>query len=148
MKVRSCGCLVLCNVLLGGFCTRYVIEVWGTHITHAAIHAPLIPCTVSSLFRRLGLAKGASLHVLRHTHASVPLANGVDLATVSERLGHSSVRVIAEIYSHPIRGRDRQTAEWPPQRLAGPQPYSAALDRDATPVASGRQPQSSDGNGR
>ena len=50
MKVRSCGCLVLCNVLLGGFCTRYVIEVWGTHSTHAAVHAPLIPCIVAGLF--------------------------------------------------------------------------------------------------
>jgi integrase len=39
------------------------------------------------------------------------LANGVDLVTVSERLGHSSVRVTAEIYSHAIRGRDRQAAD-------------------------------------
>jgi len=39
------------------------------------------------------------------------LANGVDLATVSERLGHSSVRVTAEVYSHAIRGRDREAAD-------------------------------------
>jgi integrase len=38
------------------------------------------------------LPQGASLHSLRHTHASLLLADGVDLATVSERLGHSSVR--------------------------------------------------------
>jgi len=35
----------------------------------------------------------------------------VDLATVSERLGHSSVRVTAEVYAHAIRGRDRQAAD-------------------------------------
>jgi integrase len=70
-----------------------------------------VSATVSSLCRRLGLPKGASLHVLRHSHASVLLANGVDLATVSERLGHSSVRVTAEIYSHAIRGRDREAAD-------------------------------------
>jgi len=35
----------------------------------------------------------------------------VDLATVSEPLGHSSVRVTAEIYSHAIRGRDREAAD-------------------------------------
>jgi integrase len=34
----------------------------------------------------------------------------VDLATVSERLGHSSVRVTAEIYSHAMRGRDQEAA--------------------------------------
>ncbi|HEV2485433.1 MAG TPA: site-specific integrase, partial [Terracidiphilus sp.] len=62
-----------------------------------------ISASVSLLCRRLGLPKGASLHTLRHTHASHLLADGVDLATVSERLGHSSVRVTAEIYSHAIR---------------------------------------------
>jgi hypothetical protein len=42
-----------------------------------------------------GAPKGASLQVLRHSHTSLLLANGVDLATVSERLGHSSVRTTA-----------------------------------------------------
>ncbi|MBZ5619019.1 MAG: site-specific integrase [Acidobacteriia bacterium] len=69
-----------------------------------------ISATVSILCRRLGLPKGASLHTLRHSHASVLLANGVDLATVSARLGHSSVRVTADIYSHALRGRDREAA--------------------------------------
>jgi integrase len=56
-----------------------------------------ISAAVSLLCRRLGLPKGASLHTLRHTHGSFLLADGVDLATVSERLGHSSVRVTADI---------------------------------------------------
>jgi len=75
---------------------------------------PLKPDSVSSsvslLCRRLGLPKGASLHTLRHTHGSFLLADGVDLATVSERLGHSSVRVTADIYSHALRGRDQDAA--------------------------------------
>ena len=84
---------------------------WGLVTTNEVTNSePPVSGTVSSLFRRLGLPKGASLHVLRHTHASVLLANGVDLATVSERLGHSSVRVTAEVYSHAIRGRDREAA--------------------------------------
>lgn len=72
--------------------------------------SPLKPDSVSAavslLSRRLKLPKGASLHTLRHSHSSHLLADGVDLATVSERLGHSSVRVTAEIYSHALRGRD------------------------------------------
>ncbi len=76
--------------------------------------SPLMPnsvsATVSRLCRRLGLPKGASLHVLRHSHASLLLANGVDLATVSERLGHSSVRTTADIYAHAIRGKDHAAA--------------------------------------
>jgi integrase len=70
-----------------------------------------ISASVSLLCRRLGLPKGASLHTLRHSHASVLLANGVDLATVSARLGHSSVRVTADTYSHALRGRDREAAD-------------------------------------
>ena len=77
---------------------------------------PLKPDSVSSAVslrcRRLGLPKGASLHTLRHTHGSFLLADGVDLATVSERLGHSSVRVTADIYSHALRGRDQEAPRW------------------------------------
>ena len=76
--------------------------------------SPLMPNSVSStvarLCRKLGLPKGASLHVLRHSHASLLLASGVDLATVSARLGHSSVRTTADIYSHAIRGKDHAAA--------------------------------------
>ena len=75
---------------------------------------PLKPDSISSavslLCRRLHLPKGSSLHTLRHSHASVLLADGVDLATVSARLGHSSVRVTADIYTHALRGRDREAA--------------------------------------
>jgi integrase len=69
-----------------------------------------ISASVSLLFRKLKLPKGASLHSLRHSHCSLLLADGVDLATVSERLGHSSVRVTSEIYAHAIRGRDQDAA--------------------------------------
>jgi integrase len=67
--------------------------------------------TVSRLCRMLGLPKGASLHTVRHSHASLLLERGVDLATVSERLGHSSVTTTATIYSHAIRGKDRAAAQ-------------------------------------
>ena len=53
----------------------------------------------------------ASLHSLRHTHTSHLLADGVPLPVVSARLGHSSVRVTAEIYSHMIHGQDDEAAE-------------------------------------
>jgi len=69
-----------------------------------------ISATVSLLFRRLKLPKGASLHSLRHTHTSHLLADGVPLPVVSARLGHSSVRVTAEIYSHMIHGQDDEAA--------------------------------------
>jgi len=75
---------------------------------------PLRPNSISSvvslLFRRLGLPKGASLHSLRHTHGSHLVADGVPLPVVAERLGHSSVRTTADVYTHTLRGQDDDAA--------------------------------------
>jgi hypothetical protein len=44
------------------------------------------------------------------SHGSHLLAAGMEITVVSERLGHSSVRVTADVYSHAIRGRDDEAA--------------------------------------
>jgi len=69
-----------------------------------------VSASVSLLFRKLKLPKGTSLHSLRHTHASELLDIGVSLPVVSARLGHSSVRVTADIYSHAIDCEDDDAA--------------------------------------
>jgi len=50
------------------------------------------------LLRRAEIA-GANLHTLRHTFASNLVMGGVDLRTVQELLGHSTIKVTEE-YSH------------------------------------------------
>lgn len=45
-----------------------------------------------------------SFHSLRHTHASILLANGVHPKIVQERLGHSKISTTMDIYSHLIPG--------------------------------------------
>jgi integrase len=71
-----------------------------------------ISSSVSALFARLKMPKpkGASLHMLRHSHGSHLLASGMELTAVSERLGHSSPYVTATVYSHVISGRDKEAA--------------------------------------
>jgi integrase len=69
-----------------------------------------ISASVSALCRRLKLPKGVSLHSLRHSHGSHLLAAGMEITVVSEHLGHSSIRVTADVYSHAIRGRDDEAA--------------------------------------
>ncbi len=55
------------------------------------------------LVRRIGLG-GTRLHDLRHTHASLLLAQGGHPKIVSERLGHASVAITLDTYSHVLPG--------------------------------------------
>ncbi|WP_407929326.1 tyrosine-type recombinase/integrase [Alicyclobacillus fructus] len=50
-------------------------------------------------------------HGLRHTHATWLLESGVDLKVVSERLGHSSITVTADIYAHVTDALQREAIE-------------------------------------
>jgi hypothetical protein len=51
------------------------------------------------------------LHDLRLGAASWRLAAGVDIAAVSKMLGHSSISITADTYSHLLPGVGRQAAE-------------------------------------
>jgi integrase len=50
-------------------------------------------------------------HDLRHTHASLLLQQGVHPKIVSERLGHSTVSITLDIYSHVLPGLQKQAAD-------------------------------------
>lgn len=65
----------------------------------------------SAMCRELGLPKGATFHTLRHTHATYLIAEGVDMRTVQERLGHAKVSTTLELYAHAVPGRDQAAAE-------------------------------------
>jgi integrase len=59
------------------------------------------------LLKRAGLPD-VSFHALRHTAATLALAAGVNPKVVQERLGHSTVALTLDTYSHavPTLGRD------------------------------------------
>jgi integrase len=109
---------------------------WGSGYTdHHRVFAredgsDLSPGQVTKLFARLTATAGlrpVRLHDLRHGAASLMLAGGVDVAVVSKRMGHSSVRVTADIYSHLLQGVGRQAADAaealvPARRAAIPRP--------------------------
>tara|TARA_B100000749_G_C17998238_1_gene290211 strand:+ start:162 stop:440 length:279 start_codon:yes stop_codon:yes gene_type:complete len=50
-------------------------------------------------------------HDLRHTHASLMLAAGEHLKVVQERLGHSTISITGDIYSHVAPGMQRIAAD-------------------------------------
>lgn len=51
------------------------------------------------------------LHDLRHSSASIQLAEGVDLTLVSKRLGHSSPSITGTLYAHLLRPAGQAAAE-------------------------------------
>jgi integrase len=51
-----------------------------------------------------GLPRPIRFHDLRHTHATLLLAHGIHPKVVSERLGHSSVGLTLDTYSHVLPG--------------------------------------------
>ena len=95
-------------------------QEWGIdYVDHGLVFAredgnPLPLDHVTKRFRELCQAAGLRpirLHDLRHGAASLMLAAGVDLALVSKRLGHSSVSITSDIYSHLLEGVGRAAAE-------------------------------------
>jgi len=74
----------------------------------------LDPSTVSHAFNKVMRKAGLPhirLHDLRHTHASLLLQAGVHPKIVQERLGHSSIRVTLDTYSHVIGGLQEVAAQ-------------------------------------
>ena len=55
--------------------------------------------------------KGLRWHDLRHSYASVLLAGGASLKSVSERLGHSDPALLLRVYAHVLKAVDAQTTE-------------------------------------
>ncbi len=51
------------------------------------------------------------LHGLRHTAATLLIGHGVDIRTVSNRLGHSNTSTTLNIYSHALEELDRSAAD-------------------------------------
>lgn len=52
----------------------------------------------------------ATLHSLRHTHASKLIASGLDVLTISRRLGHGSPAITLAVYGNLFKTDDRAAA--------------------------------------
>jgi integrase len=52
-----------------------------------------------------------TLHALRHTHASSLIAAGVDVLTISRRLGHASPTITLGVYGHLYSNTDDRAAQ-------------------------------------
>lgn len=69
----------------------------------------------SHVFKNLLLAAGIDkpvrVHDLRHTHATWLVESGVDIKTVSERLGHATTRITLDTYTHVTTQMQQQAVD-------------------------------------
>jgi integrase len=71
------------------------------------------PERISATFLRLSQAAGLPrirLHDLRHSYATAALRAGIPAKVVSERLGHASIALTLDTYSHVTPEMDREAA--------------------------------------
>lgn len=75
---------------------------------------PTHPDTISKWFskfiKRNNLPK-LTYHGLRHTNASLLIGQGVDVKTISGRLGHARTSTTTDIYSHLLKRPDEEAAQ-------------------------------------
>jgi hypothetical protein len=93
---------------------------------------PLHPDTITALFHKHVAAAGLPrirLHDVRHSYATAALKAGVPAKIISERLGHASVALTLQVYSHVLPGMDRDAADTVAALILGGD--SESRERDA-----------------
>jgi integrase len=80
-----------------------------TGIDGAALHPYHFGSLWSAYAARVGFP-GITFHALRHTHASQLIDAGVDIVTISKRLGHATPTVTLATYAHLFRKDDGKAA--------------------------------------
>ncbi len=75
--------------------------------------SPMRPNSVTRASKRVMASIGLDnirFHDLRHAHATLMLRQGIHPKIVSERLGHSSINITLDIYSHVLPGLQEAAA--------------------------------------
>lgn len=103
-----------------------LIPVIKEHLAHVPIHIsgglftspttgkPIAKNTLNCGFKRFLMANSFPLlkfHDLRHLHATILINKGVNIQSVSSRLGHAKVDTTLNVYSHTINEYDKLAAE-------------------------------------
>jgi integrase len=105
--------------------------LWRDHglIFGSETGSPLDPENFSRAFAKLCTRAGLGHwhpHELRHSGASLMLAQGTPLHVVSEILGHASITITKDVYGHLVEGDRRAVAASMSQALFGPGPVAMA----------------------
>ena len=73
---------------------------------------PVFPDSITQWFHKFlqvnGFPPKVSVHSLRHTYASLMIADGTPLVVVSHKLGHAQASTTANIYAHVIASAEER----------------------------------------
>ena len=76
---------------------------------------PMNPCTFTYRFKLIlkanNLPLDLNVHSLRHTNASLLIAQGVDVRTVASLLGHAQASTTLDIYAHAFDKNKREAQQ-------------------------------------
>ena len=100
-------------------------DLWSNtgHVFTQPDGSPVDPDIISKRFPKLVKTNGLphlTFHGLRHAYASLALLAGVSPKVVSECLGHSSIAITMDIYSHCMPGMKAEAALAVERMLDGP----------------------------
>ena len=98
--------------------------------------SPIHPDLITNWFRRLARKAGLPpirLHDVRHSYATAALAAGIPAKVVSERLGHATIAITLDVYSHVIPGMDAQAANAVASLILGDPTEAKGPDRSPGP---------------
>jgi integrase len=101
--------------------------------------SPIHPQRISAWFLQHTHAAGLPrirLHDVRHSYATAALAAGVPPKVISQRLGHATIAITMDTYSHVIPGLDEQAAETVARLILGDGEAVADLSANK-PLATG-----------
>ncbi len=82
---------------------------FSRYVFHTRNDTPISPRNMERIWKALLKEAGVeyrNFHVLRHTMATQLLSNGVSIAEVAKRLGHSKISHTLNLYSHAVPNYD------------------------------------------
>ena len=107
---RFCDNHSKCNKQTKGYCSKNCKKyAMADRVFTTEYGTPMHPDTVLDEIQKNAKKRGLqsiTLHGLRHTFASLCIADGVDVANIAAFLGHSSPSVTTAIYVHELEERE------------------------------------------
>ncbi len=114
---------------------RFVVDELNAHLRQMGANTPtdfIFPAPAGGSIRRTswsrrfwkpalkraGLEMDLGTHSLRHSQVALLIAQGEHPKVIADRLGHSSVRTVLDVYGHLYEGADEAAAERLDEQIA------------------------------